>query len=876
MIGSWQPGLVGHTLIPGWFHHRTTEGGEGIIYRDGRYLHVRWPYNSEWIVGSSDTLTGPWSNGIKVSYGQCAPTTICISEADTLGMYASVNGDYASMVGWQMEGDFYNNGPRTWATSSAVASGSAVVMIHSSNPAVAIFRNAQGEYEIRAQSGSSGVTLFRNKVLSGKWSSWKLGSDWAFPRGRDGSCAGASPTPLPSASPSATVSPNPSASPGGEGRVLFFIDDKEGRNGAEPRSSVPNLCTDFRFVAGKDSCGGGWDDWSHRPGGDLKTYSGGEIFAKTPDSAYGGDIFRVVPKNAWSGEPDPNGDWPLILVDQRTSPFDWSYVVKNDSVMLASGGKISRVAASHSSDGKTTVAAKPKAGETLIIPLVWKQNNPLLDTGEYGWDKLVIQSRVSEAPWYFEIKDNLTGETLGIVGADTPLTLRKPTTAMVTKWGTASGLPIEIALARNYPNFSFDRAGLGGSVRVAWDWGNETKQVATVVSGGPSGSPSPSPDSFTPDTVPVICVSGLGTNTAHGGQANGTYRAGVAWNGKQAWVDVDYPTYAVFPRAGGGYELGMIGVYGTVSALATSSALTGNWSNGMGVSIGECGAGSSPSPGSGGIAPANTVTVCVKGGKDYVRPINGIYRAATTSMGTAGWVMEGDPDTFITAEPGQSPGPSAYSIYQNSNILYTGTVGDGQAWLVRGYHPQGMYPAPVVAAGECLFSPSPSPSWPLGAVDGYDPRNGVYYVDGEETTLDSNGNGWMGSSYYEGGQYAGNTGWSPDYGAYFIDGEETVLDGEGNGWNLGVFYWNGQYEHSTGYDARNGNLFVDGEMVESDVWSGEELQGGEHEAWLRLELDKPVSQESIHKSLEWVLHPQQNDDDVVRYANWLRSLNLNL
>jgi hypothetical protein len=304
-------------------------------------------------------------------------------------------------------------------------------------------------------------------------------------------------------------------------------------------------------------------------------------------------MFAEIPEDGWTANPDPDRKWAFAA---RVSHPDWVWgPVKIADFGSPAGRNMEGV--TYSDDFRSISVPKPVRGEIVSIELVPKASRTP-DTGEYGWDKLVIKSMVSEDPWYFEVKDNLTGETLGIVGADAPLTLRKPTTAMVTKWGTSTGLPIEIALARDYPNFRFAETG-AETVRVAWDWGNETRQVATVVAGGAEPSPSPISPGFptvpTPENTSTICVSGV-PSFPYGG-ANGTYQAGVAWNGRQAWVNSSSSTYAVFPLEGGGYEIGRLGAYGSVEDFASSSSLTGGWSGGIVVNIGQCGPSSSPSPG---------------------------------------------------------------------------------------------------------------------------------------------------------------------------------------------------------------------------------------------------------------------------------------
>jgi len=100
-----------------------------------------------------------------------------------------------------------------------------------------------------------------------------------------------------------------------------------------------------------------------------------------------------------------------------------------------------------------------------------------------------------------------------------------------------------------------------------------------------------------------------------------------------------------------------------------------------------------------------------------------------------------------------------------------------------------------------------------------------YYINGEVTTLDCNGNGcWNNVSYWNGSSSAPNNFTGCDYcgNFYYINGEVTTLDCNGNGcWN-DVYYINGELTtlDCDGSGCWNGIIYYNGSVGVDPSFSG--------------------------------------------------------
>lgn len=96
---------------------------------------------------------------------------------------------------------------------------------------------------------------------------------------------------------------------------------------------------------------------------------------------------------------------------------------------------------------------------------------------------------------------------------------------------------------------------------------------------------------------------------------------------------------------------------------------------------------------------------------------------------------------------------------------------DGEPYPGLNDEGSGIYGGTIWAYGE-----------DTGDSSGYNPADDVYYIDGQQTSLDSYGDGWMDGYLYQDGYNLGTSGWDRNYGMYFIDSEEYYgLDENGNG-----------------------------------------------------------------------------------------------
>jgi len=345
----------------------------------------------------------------------------------------------------------------------------------------------------------------------------------------------------PSASPSASATASPSASPFQPwGFGVAYISLPHGQSdGGNPRISP----SDFHITHGQASAIAPihefWNNHMHWSI-DRTGWTGGVNDRPGPEQGY-------------------EYKWPIIIRVNHPN-FVWGDIPN----------------AVYSSDYRTISVPKPKLGQTLNLNLVKNYTKPP-DTTDYGWIRHVIKSKVSEDPWWFEIKTDYNGKTVGIVGADSPLVLRQPPDG--ANWG-------EYSLARSYPGVQFEFYG-DRTPRIPWERkpGSTSADdafitVGTLVKGGASPTPSPSPvGPLTPDDIPVLCVSG----SMDGDMVDGTYARsnntlgtgpGLVWT-KQDGSGV-YQAYIYYDAAAALYKMVRTTSRSTIP-VAWNSVLAGQW-----------------------------------------------------------------------------------------------------------------------------------------------------------------------------------------------------------------------------------------------------------------------------------------------------------
>jgi uncharacterized protein YjbI with pentapeptide repeats len=167
----------------------------------------------------------------------------------------------------------------------------------------------------------------------------------------------------------------------------------------------------------------------------------------------------------------------------------------------------------YSASGKVISVAKPPTGQSLTIravdgPRVTASPSASPGGSNGQWGTVRISSRVSSAPWYFEIfgLGVLTGRNgvVGLVGADEPIVMTEPP----ADWIRGSGEAIaEFRIWRAPSSISFSSTKHGSTGTFEWPKRGEVLELVIIDSNNPGGSPGPSASPGGPGWTPPPTAS---------------------------------------------------------------------------------------------------------------------------------------------------------------------------------------------------------------------------------------------------------------------------------------------------------------------------------------------------------------------------------